>query len=180
MINETVDIAKTYQWSYHIFETQFAEISFNTKHDDKLYGVCFSPPKCEPVCFTFLSTGKLCGLIAFSAFGKSTKPEEIAMLKGVSTKTQFAGPDAHILVIQVLRYISKKYLLDFSVIDEGEYWETGDEKILLETFSRYNQMLDMVYYGIKHFEKKQEETIEDYFKRLMDHIQKKREEGEGK
>lgn len=46
-------------------------------------------------------------------------------------KTQFAGPAAHIAIIDLLRQIEPLFL-DFRVDDEGEYWETEDESVLEE------------------------------------------------
>jgi len=44
-------------------------------------------------------------------------------------KTQFAGSEAHIEVIELLRKVAP--LFDkFDVFDEGEYWESGDRSIL--------------------------------------------------
>ncbi|MER8522384.1 hypothetical protein NKI48_25000 [Mesorhizobium sp. M0644] len=44
-------------------------------------------------------------------------------------KTQFAGSDAHIEIIELLRKVAP--LFDkLDVFDEGEYWELGDSSIL--------------------------------------------------
>ncbi|MDO8951185.1 MAG: hypothetical protein Q7U86_01100, partial [Draconibacterium sp.] len=42
----------------------------------------------------------------------------------------FAPIENHIAVIKLLKYIQKKYISNLDVYDEGEYWQTGDEKIL--------------------------------------------------
>ena len=60
------------------------------------------------------------------------------------TKTQYAGPEAHIAIIKLLKYISGKYLTNFIVNDEGKYWDTGDEKILYAEFEKYNLLVNMV------------------------------------
>ena len=61
-----------------------------------------------------------------------------------STKTQFAGADAHIAVIKLLRYLKEKYFSVFELNDEGMYWETMDEKVFLKQFARYEFLLDAV------------------------------------
>ncbi|MEO7046854.1 MAG: hypothetical protein ABI091_16245, partial [Ferruginibacter sp.] len=66
-----------------------------------------------------------------------------------STKTQYAGLDAHIAIIKLLKYLSKKYLKDFTLIDEGYYWETDDEKILLEQFRKFNLAIDIFCEALK-------------------------------
>ena len=60
----------------------------------------------------------------------------------LSVKTQYAGIEIHKLIIHLLKYLSGKYLQDFKVIDEGEYWETGDEKLLQDTFKRYTDLIE--------------------------------------
>ena len=44
-------------------------------------------------------------------------------------KTQFAGVEAHIEVIELLRRVGPLFV-KFDVFDEGQYWETGDRSIL--------------------------------------------------
>jgi hypothetical protein len=61
-----------------------------------------------------------------------------------STKTQFAGPGAHIAVIKLLRWLKEKYFSAFELSAEGMYWETMDEKILLSQFAKYEFLLTTV------------------------------------
>jgi len=51
-------------------------------------------------------------------------------------KTQFAGISTHIEVIEFLRDI-KPYFLELKVLDEGEFWETSDIKILEQRFENF-------------------------------------------
>jgi len=51
--------------------------------------------------------------------------------------------EAHIAIIKLLKYLSTKYLKGFTLDDEGNYWETGDEKILSEQFDRYHAAMDI-------------------------------------
>ncbi len=50
----------------------------------------------------------------------------------VSVKTQFASPEVHAWIIGLLKYVKKRYLSDLQVSDEGQYWETGDIRLLRE------------------------------------------------
>jgi hypothetical protein len=59
------------------------------------------------------------------------------------TKTQFAGPDAHKAIIKLIRYITQKYFSEFRLEDESYYWETNDERQMVERFKVYNAMLDV-------------------------------------
>jgi hypothetical protein len=51
-------------------------------------------------------------------------------------KTQFAGISTHILIIQFLRDITP-YFDNLIVVDEGEFWETSDIKVLEEKFEDF-------------------------------------------
>lgn len=173
MIEEVKDISETYKWKYFIFEEEFSEDLFGKKsYNDKIYGICFSPPECEPVFFSFLSNGRMSGPPNLQFFGNSKDKEYQKYLYMLFTKTQFAGIETHKLIIHIFKYISEKYFTDFKMSDEGEYWETGDEKILENNFKKYNYLLDSFAFGLQHFPVNKGETFEAYFIRLMQKIQK--------
>ncbi len=64
------------------------------------------------------------------------------MLRTVFCKTQFAGPQAHIVLCHLLRYLGKKYFRNLEVIDEAEYWETGEVGKLIERMNIIKAALD--------------------------------------
>ena len=68
-----------------------------------------------------------------------------------TAKTQYAGPDAHIAILKLLKHISAKYLESFTLSDEGSYWETGDEKILYAQFKKYEKALNFVQKSLQNF-----------------------------
>jgi hypothetical protein len=55
-------------------------------------------------------------------------------------KTQFAGVETHIAIIDLFRRLAPR-LQELSVDDEGGYWETGDRKALLTAFQQVDAML---------------------------------------
>jgi hypothetical protein len=59
-------------------------------------------------------------------------------------KTQFAPPDIHITLVKFLRYLQEKYFQTLEVIDEGSYWETGDEDLLKEKMEFLSRKMDTV------------------------------------
>lgn len=60
MIKELKDIAEVYAWNYHVFENDFPEDSLSkSAYNHNLYGMCMSPPGCEPLWMCFLSNGEL-------------------------------------------------------------------------------------------------------------------------
>jgi len=56
------------------------------------------------------------------------------------TKTQFAGPEIHIAVVTLLRTLEPLFE-KLGVIDESEYWETGDAQNLQAQFDRCNEAI---------------------------------------
>lgn len=59
----------------------------------------------------------------------------------ISTKTQYAGIDAHVALIRLFRYLSKKYFSHFEMNDEGNFWETDDLTVLKNQFSAYERAI---------------------------------------
>ncbi|MEP7127858.1 MAG: hypothetical protein ABI729_03280, partial [Chitinophagales bacterium] len=145
MIEEVKDVANVNHWPYHIFETAFDPVLLHRKtHNQKIYGILFTPPQCESVELSFLSNGRMSGVALLQFWGHSKKKEEQQYLYGQWVKTQFAGMEVHKIIVHLLKHISKKYLLDFKVTDEGHYWETGDEKLLAETFGKYTLLINQL------------------------------------
>jgi hypothetical protein len=108
-----------------------------------------------------------------SFFGKAKARQESSYLYTLSVKTQFAGFEIHQLIIQLFRYLSKKYFADFKMSDEGQYWETNDEAILKATFKRYTQLISSFKSTIEFYPILADENIENYFERLLKHINDK-------
>ena len=136
LVSETADICQNLDWTYHLIDGNNA---------DKLEGICFFPEGCEPIFLTFLPTGRMCSpvdLMNKDIYEKNGIDHELVYT--TSTKTQYAGPDAHIAVIKLLRYLKEKYFSSFELSDEGMYWETMDEKILLAQFAKYEFLLNAV------------------------------------
>ncbi|MFH2143217.1 MAG: hypothetical protein ABIJ97_12395 [Bacteroidota bacterium] len=90
------------------------------------------------------------------------------------TKTQFAGYEVHALIVEIFRYISKKYLLDFKMDDEGHYWETNDIDVLKKRFRVYDSLLDNFCLGLQTMPVKKEESMEEYLIRVMQEVQKRK------
>ena len=143
MIEEVTDIAEIYKWKYSVYETAFdMENLGRADFNNRIYGIIFVAPKCEPVYLSFLSNGRMSNEMHLQHRGNSTdKSKYLYML---STKTQYGGMQVHLTIIQMLRYLSEKYFSEFELYDEGGYWETGDVNILAETFKRYDDLMDAV------------------------------------
>ncbi len=95
-----------------------------------LKGIALTPhPQCETLQFFFDANGHLRDPISLvDRREEALKPEDY----WISVKTQYAGPETHIWIIGLLKYLKKHHLPDLAVQDEGQYWETGNFEILKE------------------------------------------------
>ena len=57
----------------------------------------------------------------------------------------------HISPLNLLKHLSKKYFRNFTLYDEGYYWQTGDENILREQFQNYQAAIHTFYEILKDF-----------------------------
>jgi hypothetical protein len=103
-------LAKEQQW-------RIERLHNSPDHPDTGF-VTYPNPECEPLQFEFDLKGRLSGWV----------------------KTQFAGPQIHIEVIEFLRQV-KHLLGKFGVRDEGEYWATGCEDTLRKHFNTINGVI---------------------------------------
>jgi hypothetical protein len=172
LIDEVKDISEILNWKYQILDTDFPEVELTDgKVDGNLYGICFAPEKCEPVFLTFLSNRKLCSPVNLDEF--QVPAEQVSEdAYWLFTKTQYAGPEAHMSVINVLRHIGNKYLEELNITDEGQYWETGDETLLRNTFRRYTGLIDGFASALENIKVNPGESIEDYIRRIVEMINK--------
>ena len=175
MIEEVKDIAEIYKWKYTIYKYKFpVNCLGKSAYNKNIYGINFTPPNCETICLCFLSNGKMSSSLHLKFYGNSTNKVEAGYLYMLSVKTQYAGIETHKLIINLLKYLSEKYLNDFTVNDEGKYWETGDEKLLKDTFKSYTDLIENFTSSIENFPCKPGESFEAYFKRLLKQIHEKK------
>ena len=165
LIDEVKDIAGIYDWKCYVFERNLEQSGFGkNEFNNSLYGICFSPPACEPVCLTFLSNGIVCSPTGLNYYSET---KSVSLMYGVSVKTQFAGTSVHKLIVHLFDYLSQKYLDDFEFDDEAEYWNSRDEKKLEEKFEMMNKLLHRVEGIIKTVKIESNGTFEDYFEELI-------------
>ena len=160
LMTETSDICESLGWKYHLLDGH---------NDDKLKGIILSPEKSEPIMFTFLPDGRLCSFVNLMHKDMYDGVQfDKELMYTSSTKTQFAGYDAHIAIIKLLRYLKDKYFSSFHLQDEGLYWETNDEKVLQEQFTRYSIALKTVSEVLSGMQKIPDESADS----LADRIEK--------
>ena len=155
LIEEVTDICKILKWQSHTFD------------NDEIKGVSFAPEGSEPVFLTFDHEGRLLSpwnIMVKGIYDDVQIPKEY--LFTASAKTQFAGMEAHIAIIKLLKHLSKKYLKDFTLIDEGYYWETDDEKILTSQFEKFESAINIFRDAIKDLPAVPDDTAESLSSRL--------------
>lgn len=171
LIEEVKDVAETYNWKYHIYETNF----INNKLDNRLlfddvYGISFTPTNCETISFTFLSNGVMVCPNRLFLFSDSQNEQE--HIYSLSVKTQYAGVLLHQFIIHFLKYLNNKYFDNFNVADESYYWETDDEEKMKSQFRNYNTLIDNFALALEVFPKEKDENMIEYVERLMMHVNK--------
>jgi hypothetical protein len=177
LVMEVKDICEVYQWPHQIYETEFPEENLDSEeYDNKIYGICFTPPDCETIDLCFLSNGRMSSEIKLELFGKHKNVKEESYMYQLFVKTQFAGPELHQLIIHLFKYLSEKYFDDFHLTDDGKYWETGDAELLKRNFNIYSSLIDSVSSTFEHFPIRSNETIDDYVKRLVKIVNDKKDE----
>src|SRR5688500_15529 len=98
LIEEVCDICDGLHWRCEIFEPS---------RDYPLSGVVFCPPGAEEIWLTFLSDGCLAN--PASLYDIVGTPIVLPKNIVVDSIVQYAGPEAHMELIKILRYLSKKY-----------------------------------------------------------------------
>ncbi|HSK12644.1 MAG TPA: hypothetical protein VK907_05480 [Phnomibacter sp.] len=174
LIAEIKDISEILNWKYFIFETEFPDASANPEeYDGKIYGICCTPNECETLFISFLSNRRMCSPVNLKFFADDTDPEHEGYLYMLHTKTQFAGWEVHKAIVHLLKYLNSKYLDEFKVIDEGNYWDTEDEQLLIKTFGHYNLLLDQFVDALKTMPSVPDETPGTLADRLIAHLKNK-------
>ena len=115
-------------------------------------------------------------IFQFSCWGNSTDETERKYLYMNFTKTQYAGAEIHKMVIGIFRYVLSHYLSDFKMVDEAEFWETGDEKLLYENFRRNTELINSFAEALQTNSPREDEDVETYLERIIREFRDKRGE----
>lgn len=104
-----------------------------------LKGIQITPhPDSEPVVLFFDANGYIRSPMTMLLILSGSLQPETAW---VPMKTQFSGPDTHVWVIGLLKYLKKRYISNLEVSDESEYWDTGDRRKLEEDMTLLDEKL---------------------------------------
>jgi hypothetical protein len=171
LIDEVYDVVKAHNWKYKIHKDTLPTGHYGRSgYDKKIYGITFTPPDCEPVNICFLSNGRMSSKVNLALWAYAFDPEEKEYLYLLSVKTQFAGVEIHMFLIELFRYLNSKYLKDFVLQDEGGYWESKDESELRKKQGFLAKAMDTMAEELCSFPMKKTETMNDYLNRLLDRV----------
>ncbi len=152
LTEEVQDVCTVLKWDYQLFD------------DEDFKGICFSPPECEPAFLTFHNSEEIASPVLWQL--------KIEPITTISVKTQFAGMEAHIALLNFLKHLKEKYFSVFEIDDEGGYWESWDEAVLKKQFDRYEFLLDAVTEALKDFKTLPGEKPESLADRLENFLKK--------
>jgi hypothetical protein len=149
LIEEVTDLCKGLNWKYTVL------------NDEKIKGILVTAPESEALWFTFTPDGRTCDVVNLQYSDAGDKFYSLC-----HTKTQYAGPEVHMTLVKMLRYMSDKYYSEIEVTDEGEYWETGNEQNLREIFARYTEIINLFAEKLEQMERVPGESTEELVDRI--------------
>ena len=152
LIDELKTIAEAMKWESHEVDDDWDEpVEASLTHEGGtahirgnlgLKGIILVPGGgSESLNFCFDKDGNLFSVIGKMMVIDGTLSEEDTW---VFVKTQFASPELHAWICGLLKHLKKKYISDLEVIDDGEYWDTGDIDLLRKKMEFLNQKLSQL------------------------------------
>ena len=145
---ELADIAACMDWKTHLLDDDWdVPPSATLEHGERgatikghlgLKGISLIPPENgEALSFYVDANGHLRSIIDMI-----WQSEGLSDIGWCFTKTQFVGPDTHIWIVGLLKYLQKRYFSNLEVSDEGEFWETGDRATLEAKMHLINEKMN--------------------------------------
>lgn len=147
------DLCQSAGWSHQLVGTE-------PDQADGLQGIHFQAhPRCESIWMTFDRAGVLHNPVSFDDPDPQLRDKN--GLPYLSTKTQFAGPETHVLVCKLLRYLADKYCDVFIVLDEGRYYETGRLRYLTEAMDYLDDVIRDLSESLEILPGREGESLEE-------------------
>jgi len=116
LTDELTDISKELKWEYERIDDR----------EQNVKGIIIKPhQKSEPLSILFNKDSELINWGELSFHEANSGEKHFAFIK-----TQYAPLEIHIAVIKLLKYLKSRYISNLEVFDEGDYWDTMDEKVL--------------------------------------------------
>jgi hypothetical protein len=134
-----------------------------------IQGMWFAPPGADRIWMTFLPSG----VVAEPERNLSNEGIDVWMKSGwkdnlMNPRTQFASPEAHMQLMRILKHISQKYFQHFHLVDESEYWETGNEEKCRDWFVMFDAWMCNMSSDLGQLDGRGYETGETFQRRVED------------
>jgi len=169
LCEELCDIAGSVGWAFQDIDDA----------EKGLYGIILSPKsEMEPVPFLFDSKGRLHSLADLI----------VGWNEGdflcVAVKTQFAGCAEHVWLCGLLRHIQRTYMPELEVVDEGGFWETGDQQELQKRMDFLDRMIKEFGAALEQasmdvvIDKNDVDAVADFVEKVAERFHREKREGE--
>ncbi|MBL0023927.1 MAG: hypothetical protein WBP08_15325 [Saprospiraceae bacterium] len=169
LVEELEDICHVFDWKIKVYNNIFPKNTFADPVNDENYGIMFTPPSSDPVSFVFDSEGRVIQpwlrdilkktqdgeikviTIQLNVDDASSDPivseqneafDPASILYSVHVKMPSSSAEIYVKVVELLRYLSQKYLEDFTIKDETNYWGSGDVTILKDDSTAINVIVE--------------------------------------
>ncbi len=154
LTREAAEIAAGHHWEY----SELPHVP-----DIPIRGLIVQPSNCDPVWLTFHEDGYLCSPILYYFLQEDPDVNlSEATRQVIVTKTQYAGAEIHMTVINFLRYLDEKYFNNFELTDESEFWETGDDEYCRKRFGEGDHIKDLIELALEAYQTRPENAKEIY------------------
>lgn len=149
--NELADICRSTGWKYDLYHFTEPDVR----------GVIFKPhPESESVTFVFLEDGTLTNFMALKLCDEAEMPWAFC-------KTQFAGVDTHVALCKLFQYLQKKWFSTFEVMDESDFYETGNRKKLERQIEFLGTAITSIAEGLEGAALEKGETLEQRILKII-------------
>jgi len=202
LVEEVEDISRIMDWKCNVFNTSYPNDTFISPDDKQDYGIVFTPKDAESIILVFDSEGRLCNPWLREMFNKNPEkeikiitvelnlndenPEPVIsegkdafepkdLIYQISVKTQADSVEEHIKLMELLRYLSEKYLIEFTVYDESDYWETRDPEKLAKKMNRINELMGDFHHMLQNKSFENQEDFVEFLKKLGKMIHKNKD-----
>jgi hypothetical protein len=162
LIEDLEDICQSANWKYSLLEPK--KLTKEDKEDmpahfAQLRGISIKPhEESESLQFIFNEKGEWRTFMNLFLGDKLPK----GMKNWAFVKTQFAGPETHIAIINLLLYLRKKYFKKLDIKDEGGYYPKKNIEDLNQRLGFINNAIATIHDVVEHgdFSENPEEMIE--------------------
>ena len=199
LVIEVEDICDTLNWPVEQYNITFPGHTFSDESSDEIFGIFFTPPQSEPVFLTFDLSGKIINPFLRKVLHESENTEmkvitvkvnlddenmepvisegdnevditQVVYRIGVSMEVH--DPTSCIQIMELIRYLSDKYLADFTMSDDAGYWNSKNPVLLAKRMKSSKNILDKIQAKLEGRSFSDPEDFLKFIRLLGSYIQK--------